>query len=68
MEDYLIDDMSSEYDINSEDIKRFLAVRAPMDPLHHLKSLSKQLPPSEDSIMQSKDYVDKIRVQSLSAL
>ncbi|KAI8843668.1 hypothetical protein BC829DRAFT_400872 [Chytridium lagenaria] len=45
--------------------QKFLAVRGSMDPVSHTKVLAKLLPHAEESMKQTKDYVDKIRTKKI---
>ncbi|KAI9096087.1 hypothetical protein DFS34DRAFT_623887 [Phlyctochytrium arcticum] len=57
----------SEEDLSSapETVQKFVALKAPMDPLNHLKMLSRSLPTSEERSEQSHEYLEKIRLRKL---
>ncbi|KAJ1532453.1 Sperm flagellar protein 2 [Nowakowskiella sp. JEL0078] len=54
---------SSDLDVN--EVKRFFATRALMNPVTHTKTLAKLLPESETSWAQSRAYLDAIRVRKI---
>ena len=54
--------------IDPHEIQKFMTLKAPMDAMHHVKVLSKQLPPAEQSMKKSKEYVEKIRVCNFNIL
>lgn len=52
----------SEQFLDNKGLKKFVVLKAPMDPLKHMKMLSRTLPDAGTMHQQTAEYLDKIRV------
>ncbi|RKO88594.1 hypothetical protein BDK51DRAFT_40064 [Blyttiomyces helicus] len=51
--------------LDMKEVKRFVSLKAAMDPVNHVKMLSRKLPKVEGSHAQSVEYLKKIRSRKL---
>ncbi|TPX63415.1 adenylate kinase [Spizellomyces sp. 'palustris'] len=52
-------------EFQSRDAKRFIVLKSSMDPLNHMKMLSRTLPSIENMSKQSNDYLEKLRLRKI---
>ncbi|KAJ3111829.1 Sperm flagellar protein 2 [Phlyctochytrium bullatum] len=63
----LIDDFVYETSsaLDPKEIKGFVSAKSQLDPVSHAKLMAKLLPSSEDSMRQTKDFIDRIRAKKV---